>query len=89
MDHIESRGWEPAVNRTPCLLPLEFLDRWASVHIWKDESLGGVPEGAIVSAHGLCDDLPQLGGHTRGCQEAEPFEYVTSWDAAVVKPGNW
>lgn len=51
----------------------------------------GVPEGAVVSvsARGLCADLSQSGGYTRVCQEAEPFEYVTSWDAAVVKPGNW
>lgn len=45
MDHIESRDWETAVNRTPCLLPLEFSSRWASVCIWKDGSLSRVPEG--------------------------------------------
>lgn len=47
MDHIESRGWETAVNRTPCLFPLESSSRWASVHIWKDGSVSGVPEEAM------------------------------------------
>lgn len=90
MDHIESRGWETTGNRTPCLLPLESLSRWASVHIWKDGSLSGVPEEAMSLSLpiSLCADLPQSEGHTRGCQETEPFEYVASWDAAVVKPGN-
>lgn len=47
MDHIESRDWETAVNRTPCLFPLEFSSRWASVYIWKDGSLSRVPEGVM------------------------------------------